>query len=61
MSDLLRTPDRRSCERCGRVEDYDDSVWRAKRLGDVYCIHEWDINGAFVPVRGEAAATADEC
>lgn len=60
MSDLLRTPDRRSCERCGRVEDYDDSVWRAKRLGDVYCIHEWDIDGDFVPVTDGAPTPVSE-
>ncbi|WP_049980631.1 HEWD family protein [Halolamina rubra] len=61
MSDLLRTPERRTCERCGRVEQYDEGVWRADRLGDLYCIHEWDIDGAFVPVKGEATPAAEEC
>jgi hypothetical protein len=61
MSDLLRTPDRRVCERCGRLERYDDGVWRADRLGEVYCIHEWDIDGTFVPIEGESAAAAEKC
>ena len=60
MSDLLRTPDRRVCERCGRVEQYDDDAgcWRADRVGELHCIHEWDIDGAFVPVT-DADATAE--
>ncbi|GAB7012687.1 HEWD family protein [Halolamina salina] len=61
MSDLLRTPDRRVCERCGRVERYDGGVWRADRLGEVYCIHEWDIDGTFVPIESESAAAAEKC
>ena len=61
MSDLLRTPERRTCERCGRTEHYDGGNWRADRLGRVYCIHEWDIDGAFVPIEGEARAAAKEC
>lgn len=60
MSDLLRTPDRRVCERCGRVEHSDEGGWRASRVGELYCIHEWDIDGAFVPIEGEAAATAEQ-
>ena len=61
MSDLLRTPDRRSCERCGRVERYDGGVWRAARLGEVYCIHEWDIDGTFVPIKRDRSVAAEEC
>lgn len=49
MSDL-RTPDRRICERCGRLERYEDGGWRIERRGEKYCIHEWDIDGTFVPV-----------
>ncbi|MFD1567989.1 HEWD family protein [Halolamina litorea] len=51
MTDLLRTPERRTCERCGRVERHDGADgWRAARVGEIHCIHEWDIDGAFVPV-----------
>jgi hypothetical protein len=32
--------------------------WQAQRVGDVHCIHEWDIDGAFVPVT-DADVTAD--
>lgn len=53
----VRKPERRECERCGRIEvwDADRSVWRIavedgeKRTGAVFCIHEWDINGSFRP------------
>lgn len=55
MSTDLRTPDRRECERCGRVEVWEDAHWRIHetddggRVGDPFCIHEWDINGSFPP------------
>jgi hypothetical protein len=53
----LRKPDKRVCERCGRREVWDASkkVWRVedaddeRPIGSRYCIHEWDINGSFVP------------
>lgn len=53
----IKRPDRRECERCGRVEvwDGDRTCWRIdvadgeKRVGAVFCIHEWDINGTFRP------------
>jgi hypothetical protein len=53
----LRRPTDRTCERCGRAETWDGSVssWRItvedgeRRVGNVYCIHEWDINGRFSP------------
>lgn len=63
MSDFLRTPERRACERCGRVERYngDTGVWRANRPGEVNCIHEWDIDGTFVPVQLEATPAPEEC
>ncbi|MFW5939656.1 MAG: HEWD family protein [Halolamina sp.] len=58
MSDVLRTPERRNCERCGRVERYDDADgWEVDRTGEKFCIHEWDIDGAFVPVDEETAST----
>lgn len=59
MSDVLRTPERRVCERCGRTERYDDETdgWQVAEASDIYCIHEWDIDGDFVPVQ-EASGTA---
>lgn len=53
----LRRPTDRTCERCGREETWDTGVesWRIvvvdgeKRTGNVYCVHEWDINGRFAP------------
>ena len=53
----LRRPTDRTCERCGRQENWDVTVesWRivvedGERLaGNVDCVHEWDINGQFAP------------
>jgi len=53
----LRKPEKRVCERCGRHEVWDEEAvsWRVRevdgdrKVGNLYCIHEWDINGAFVP------------
>lgn len=58
MSPNLQTPDDRTCERCGRQEfwDEDRDAWRIvtedgePRVGDAYCIHEWDITGEFTPI-----------
>ncbi|MFB6221781.1 MAG: HEWD family protein [Halolamina sp.] len=62
MTDVLRTPDCRICERCARVERYDEEagVWRATEAGAVNCIHEWDIDGEFVPVADTAPTPATE-
>ncbi len=57
MEPQLRRPTRRACERCGRVERWDDdaATWRVasedgeKQVGSPFCIHEWDINGRFAP------------
>lgn len=51
MAVRIRKPTRRVCEYCGRVEAYDDEVgaWRVEEVGGPHCIHEWDINGSFVP------------
>jgi hypothetical protein len=54
----LRKPDERECERCGRTEVWDDDhdTWRvpdpddAGAVGDVHCVHEWDIDGSFRPI-----------
>jgi hypothetical protein len=53
----LRRPTERTCERCGREETWDVDVesWRIvvvdgeRRSGNVFCVHEWDINGQFAP------------
>jgi hypothetical protein len=53
----IRKPTERRCERCGRVEVWNEEEcrWRVARRdgellsGNVYGLHEWDINGTFVP------------
>lgn len=60
----LRTPRERTCELCGRKERWDDEAdaWQVVHedgdpaVGNLYCIHEWDINGAFIPVEESADA-----
>lgn len=46
-------PERRRCQRCGREEYYasDDRTWHttAETVGSKYCVHVWDITGAFAP------------
>lgn len=52
MSTSLRTPTERTCEICGRAETWseDTETWLVDdEAGDVYCVHEWDINGQFAP------------
>lgn len=57
MSDVrLRKPTARTCERCGRREVWSAESWRLDTdddgepvTGSIYCIHEWDINGTFLP------------
>jgi len=49
----LRKPTERICESCGRTEVWNDDAdtWRVDDdPGNVYCVHEWDINGNFLPV-----------
>jgi hypothetical protein len=65
MNVRLRKPTDRRCEECGRHEQWDDDegVWRVVRedgepkTGSVFCLHEWDINGTFIPFEeaGDAA------
>ncbi len=51
----IRKPQRRECERCGRREIWSDEAetWQIAEgrdaVGDPHCIHEWDINGTFLP------------
>ena len=53
MSAALRRPTDRTCERCGRAEQWNPTTdsWEIAddEPGSVYCIHEWDINGRFMP------------
>jgi hypothetical protein len=57
MNATMRRPESRTCERCGRRERWDDaeSRWRVaadddgRAVGNVYCVHEWDIDGTFAP------------
>ncbi len=51
-------PKRRECERCGRVDVWDEASenWTIaeadgdKQAGTASCIHEWDINGEYNPL-----------
>lgn len=53
----IRKPQRRECERCGRREVWSEAAetWTIANedgedaVGDPHCIHEWDINGTFLP------------
>lgn len=52
MNVKIAPPTERTCERCGRTEQWDDAgeAWQiADDVGAVYCIHEWDVNGTYVP------------
>lgn len=56
MSDVrLRKPSERTCEHCNRREQWDGEGWRVETIdgepavGSIYCIHEWDIDGTFLP------------
>ena len=59
MVPTLKSPTERTCERCGRIDVWDEAAvtWRLagerdgadRVVGSPYCIHEWDINGTFVP------------
>lgn len=53
----IRTPTERRCERCGREESWDETIesWvifgsnGESAVGEVHCLHEWDITGSFSP------------
>ena len=52
MSVTISPPTERTCELCGRAERWDDDAggWRIdEEPGDVYCIHDWDVNGTYAP------------
>ncbi|WP_167599418.1 HEWD family protein [Halorussus marinus] len=50
----LDPPTKRECHRCGRREvwDADAANWTIANgnAGEPFCIHEWDITGAYQPV-----------
>lgn len=54
MSAEIRQPGKRTCVVCGREERWDDGVkaWQVADdgVGEVFCIHDWDITGKFTPV-----------
>lgn len=54
MNGQIRTPSERTCQDCGREEHWDEELenWRVTddQIGDVHCIHSWDITGSFTPV-----------
>jgi hypothetical protein len=47
-------PRERQCERCGRVERFDDDseTWLGDPAtpGNPHCVHAWDITGTYNPV-----------
>ena len=54
MSATIIPPQERVCELCGREERWDEEAtgWRiTNEPGNVYCIHEWDINGTYTPLK----------
>jgi len=58
MTDIV-PPEERACERCGRKDRWDESAqkWVVAEVdgtpepGTPHCLHEWDINGAYNPLR----------
>jgi hypothetical protein len=57
----IEPPTERRCRRCGREDVWSESerTWVAaevdgeRRVGRPHCLHEWDINGRYNPVRGD--------
>lgn len=49
-------PETRTCERCGRQENWENGTWRVSKdkSGQTYCIHEWDITGDYSPIQIES-------
>lgn len=49
----IRAPEERTCTQCGRSERWDEETgnWQVDdEVGDVYCVHSWDVTGSFTPV-----------
>jgi hypothetical protein len=59
--ETVSPPEERRCERCGRVEQWDDETgtWVAtgtgeeRRYGTPHCVHEWNITGTYNPIETE--------
>jgi hypothetical protein len=59
MSVTIVPPSERRCERCGRRDVWDEEAenWVVatadgeRQSGRPGCIHEWDINGTYNPIR----------
>lgn len=59
MSAEIVPPSDRSCELCGRQDEWDTTTenWviatedGERQVGNPNCLHEWDINGRYNPVR----------
>lgn len=53
----ISAPSERRCTECGRTEVFDEDAetWRVAddAVGDVYCVHSWDVTGTFTPVKSE--------
>ncbi|MFC7134012.1 MULTISPECIES: HEWD family protein [Salinibaculum] len=55
-------PSKRACERCGRMDVWDESQGKwvvaeadgREQTGTPHCLHEWDINGSYNPLRDDA-------
>ncbi|WP_276301600.1 HEWD family protein [Halorussus lipolyticus] len=52
----LDPPDERECRECGRRDAWnpDSRSWRIRddaHAGNPHCIHDWDINGTYLPIR----------
>jgi hypothetical protein len=66
MTATIVPPERRRCERCGRVDVWDETAEKwviaepdgDRQVGNRHCIHEWDINGQYNPVAGKQDADA---
>lgn len=62
MSVEIAPPMRRRCERCGRTDEWNETAdnWviaeedGERLVGNIHCIHEWDINGRYNPVTGQS-------
>jgi hypothetical protein len=55
---VIDPPTERECERCGRKEVWDEQRQTfvaasddEKDRGAAHCLHEWDINGTYNPLR----------
>lgn len=67
MSAEIVPPTKRTCERCGRTDVWDEAAQNwviadvdgERQVGNKHCIHEWDINGQYNPIEGKQNAGAD--